>query len=427
MQMTFTASPRGTLVVLLWLRVLAVAGQGAAVAVAWYGLHVQLPLAAMGIVVAAMAVLVLLTALRLRAPWPCTHLELAMQLLLDVFGLTLILYFSGGTTNPFASLYLVPIAIAAVALDWRYTAGILSACLVSYLVLTREFVPLSYRDEDAAGIFNLHIFGMGVNFVVSAVLLGVFLAMLTREVRRRDRELAQLREDALRREHLTSMGLLAAGAAHELGTPLSTIAVLVSELKSDPRTSPASKENLDLLGRQVIMCKEKLGNLLRFSGHERAPETRLVRLRELLQDAIDAVRTLHPRVRFELRAPDTAPDAVIRADAGLVQTLHNLLNNAAEASGRGEANAVLVEIQRDTQGLLIAMDDDGPGLSDDVRRLAGKAVFSTKPGGAGLGLILSNANLSRLGGEVSLSRRAEGGTRTSIRLPLVLVEPNRHG
>lgn len=427
MQMTFTASPRGALVALLWMRVLAVIGQTAAVAVAWYGLQVQLPLAAMACVIAALALLALLTALRLRVSWPCTHPELTAQLLFDVLALTVILYLCGGTTNPFASLYLVPIAIAAVTLPWWYTAGILSACLSCYSLLMHEFIPLSYRNEDAAGIFNLHMIGMSVNFVVSAVLLGVFLALMMREVRRRDRELAELREDALRREHLTSMGLLAAGAAHELGTPLSTIAVLVSGLKSDPLASAEAREDLDLLGRQVALCKEKLGALLRLTNRERAPDMRLAGVRRLLQEAIDAVSIMHPHVRFELRIPDGVPDPVIRVDAGLVQTLHNLLNNSAEAGGSGGVSRVTVAVRRDVEGVLIDVDDDGPGLSDDQRRLAGKAVFSTKPGGTGLGLILSNTNLGRLGGEMSLSRRAEGGTRTSVRLPPALLEPGHGG
>ena len=427
MQLTLTASPRGALVVLLWMRVLAVLGQSAAVVAARVWLGIDLPLAAMGVLILGIAVVALLTALRLRfLAWPCTHLELAGQLLLDVAALTCLLYLSGGVTNPFASLYLVPIAFAAVGLAWWYTAAIVLACLAAYLMLMQHFVPLAYRDPDATEIFNLHILGMTVNFMVSAVLLGVFLAIMTLQVRRRDHEMARLREETLQREHLASQGLLAAGAAHELGTPLSTIAVLASEMESRIAAASPLHADIRLLRSQIGVCKQKLNELLLLSGHGRAPEAYLTSARNLLQGVMDDVSVLHPRVRFELRWTELGSGPMIRVEAGLAQALRNLMNNAADASvaggGRVEAGVI-----REEHGLSIYIDDDGPGLSDEARRLAGRAVFTSKSGGLGLGLVLSNANLNRLGGDVTLSDRDGGGTRTHVRLPDYLLEADSHG
>jgi two-component system sensor histidine kinase RegB len=417
MRFTLSASPRGTLVALLWMRILEVAGQAAVVAVAWYGLHVILPIGSIALVIAVLAVSAFLTALRLCTTWPCTDLELTFQLLLDTAALTAILYFSGGTTNPFASLFLVPVAIAAVALRWWYTAAIVAACLGCYAFLMHHFVPLAYADGDVEAMFNLHIVGMGVNFAASALLLAVFLALMTRELQRRERELAELREASLQRQHLASMGLLAAGAAHELGTPLSTMMLLVTELKELPKDSPLVRASLDLLGLQVKNCKDKLNRLLQLSGHGRAPETRIVGFTTFLHEAMDAVAILHPRTRFELRPTQHGMNPMTRVDVGLVQTVNNLLNNAAEAGGPS-GGAVVVSVLYDEHAVHILIDDDGPGLDSKVQRLAGRAVITTKPGGMGLGLMLSNVNLNRLGGEVSLSRREQGGTRTSVRLPL---------
>lgn len=424
MQLILTASPRSALAVLLWLRALAVAGQAVTVCVALAWLRIDIPLGAVAALIAALALAALLTGLRLRwLAWPCTQLELALQLGVDVAQLALLLYLCGGVTNPFASLLLVPIAFAAVSLAWWYTGLAVACCVTVYLFLHQHFQPLAYQDPDSAAQFNLHILGMIVNFVLSAVLIGSVLAAITAQGRRREAELALLRETALQRDHLASLGLLAAGAAHELGTPLATIAVLASELEERAPEGFRLREDLALLRSQVRLCKQRLGELLRLSGHERAPEASRGSLRASLEEVMQGLELLHPRVRFALRWPEGTPDPLVRIEPGLVQALRSLLDNAASAGAAGGGH---VEVGLLPGGSGIYIDDDGPGLSAEARRYTGHAVFSTKAEGLGLGIMLSNANLDRLGGRVTWHDRPDGGTRAAMHLPAGLWE-DTHG
>jgi two-component system sensor histidine kinase RegB len=349
--------------------------------------------------------------------WPTTQLEVLFQLLIDIAALTTLLYLSGGTTNPFASLYLIPIALAAVGLGWIYTVVITLACLGCYVWLMGTFIPLTFTQENLVAAFNLHILGMGVNFAVSASILAAVLATMAAEIRQRDQALAALREDVLRREHFNAMGLLAAGAAHELSTPLMAISMLAGELKSVKKVDARFREDLELLEKQVQLCKDKLSKVLQTAGQPRSPDLRTMPLRELLQEILDDWRALHPAIQLGVSWQDAAGEYLMQVDEGFQQALTNLLNNAADASRSNGSSQIRVSMLGEPEGAWVFIDDDGPGLSAEVRQQAGKAVFTTKPDGFGLGLVLSHANLNRLGCELTLTNRAERGTRTAIYVP----------
>jgi two-component system sensor histidine kinase RegB len=167
------------------------------------------------------------SALRLRMALPATQLEVALQLLVDVAELTMVLHLVGGTTNPFASLYLLPIALAAVGLAWGYTVLVTLVCLGCYVWLINHFTMLAFMHEDTATAFDLHMVGMHFTFAISAILLAAALSIMAAEMRRRDQLMAAMREDAMRREHLSAVVVLAAGAAHELNTPLFSMTMLI--------------------------------------------------------------------------------------------------------------------------------------------------------------------------------------------------------
>ena len=417
MQLQLTASPRTLLQMLLGLRGVAVLGQSLSIAIAGRWLHLSLPLELMTLALLALAATALLSALRLRSALPATQLEITAQLLVDVAQLSAMLYLSGGTTNPFTSLLLLPVAFAAAALAWRYLACITLACLGSYVWLIDHNRPLMLMHTNPMAAFDLHMLGMHVTFVLSTALLAGALSLMAAQMRRGAQAVAELREAAMRREHLSAMGLLAAGAAHELSTPLFSMAMLVEELRGTHSIDRQFHADLGLLGRQIQLCKERLGTLLRGAGADGAPATQRAPVRQLLQQIIDGWSTVRPGVRLAVDWQALTEAALLDVDEGFSQALTSLLDNAADASAARGSEQIALSFRHTEQGLQILIDDDGAGLNATSRQRAGKAVFSTKPGGFGLGLALSHANLNRLNGQVTLTSRAEGGTRTIITMP----------
>jgi two-component system, sensor histidine kinase RegB len=417
MQLQLIASPRKFLHLLLWLRVCAVVGQSITIVVIERWLGIGLPLGAMSAAIAALAVTAVLTALRLRTAVPATQLEVLLQLLIDICELTVLLCLSGGTANPFASLYLLPVALAAVALAWQYAALVTATCLACYLYLVDSFTSLSFMHMNLASAFDLHVAGMHVTFAISAVLIAATLSLMATEMRRRDRTVATLREQMLRKEHLSAMGVLAAGAAHELSTPLQSMAILISELRCAGKIDAEFRNNLSLLDKQIALCKHKLGALLQTAGQPRGPQQRLVAIRVVLQEVLDGWTIVHPAVRLDVDWRNLAGNPRVVVDEGFAQALVSLLDNAAEASESAGSNVVRVAVEAHARAIRLFIDDDGPGLSPQLQQRAGKAIFTTKKTGLGLGLVLSHANLNRIDGDLTLTGRAGGGTRTTITLP----------
>src|ERR1051325_4745874 len=218
---------------LVVLRTIALAGQALAVWAAVTWLQVALPLEPVIAILAAATIVNFFTWRRLRLVWPVRDLELFVHLTFDAVALTAVLYFAGGPTNPFVSLYLLPLTLTAAALSWRYTWSMAALTLTCYSLLLVSYVPLYHRHPGAAlhelDDFKMHVFGMWLGFILSAGLIAYFAVRMRETLRERDRLRAQVREQELRHERVLALGTLAAGAAHELGTPLSTIAVLRSE------------------------------------------------------------------------------------------------------------------------------------------------------------------------------------------------------
>lgn len=420
MRFQFNASPRAFLQTLLGLRLAAICCEVITIVVVSAWLRVELPLTAMAVPIIGLALLELVSTLRLGATWPVTEIEVVLLLFIDITALTALLYFSGGTTNPFASLYLIPIALAAVTLGVGYVVTITTVCLGCYLWLMHYFVPLRFVDETLKGAFNLHVIGMGVNFAFSGVLLAAVVATLSLKGRRREQELARMREETLRLDHLNALGLMAAGAAHELSTPLFAISLLVSEIKREAATDAQLADDLGLLAKQVQVCKEKLTRLLETSGKPRSNGLSAVPVKALVQKSIEDWRVVRPDVQFEINWDQCDDNPVLSVDDGFGQALTSLLNNAADASKAAGSSRVSMTVTHTTGKVCIYIDDEGHGLSSTAQQLAGKTVFTTKSDGFGLGLILSHANLNRAGGELTLMKRPHGGTRTVIEIPAEL-------
>lgn len=400
---------------LFLLRNIAIAGQALAVGIVFFVLHISLPLAPMAAVIAALAALNAATWIRLRAGRPVSDKEFFFQLAADAAALTGLLYFSGGATNPFVSFFLLPLAITATVLPQGYTWAMAALTAACYTLLMVFHVPLPESTMRGSG-FGLHVFGMWLGFMLSAGLIAYFVVRMADTLRERDRLLAAAREQALRDERLIALAALAAGAAHELGTPLGTMAIVTKDLEREyaERGDDELTGRLRLLREQVDRCKEALSTISASAGEIRAESGQLMPLDGYLEEVMRSWRGLRPGISLDYRLQGTQPAPRIIAERTLSQALINILNNAADAS----PGNVELDARWDDRALVIEVCDRGPGLSPTVSESAGRTVFSTKAQGLGLGLFLVHAVIGRLGGRVTLFNREGGGACTRVVLPL---------
>ena len=428
---------------LLLLRTIAVVGQCATLVLVYGFLAMELEWLPLFVIIGVQAGFNLFTWWRLRTDYPVSNLELFAQLCADVLALSVLFYFSGGSTNPFVSLFLLPLVIAAATLPRGYTWAMAAITTGCYTLLMKFYVPLPISNrhigreghiqhvmpQDEA--FNIHIIGMWMGFVISSAVIAYFVVKMARAVRERDGTIAKAREDTLRNERIVALGMQAAGAAHGLGTPLSTLAVVIGELKRDQAVLPDWRYNLAILDDQVRTCKRILDKLLANAQDSLAPAAQS--LEQFLADTLDEWQLLRPAVRCHFSfvtppslplsgegqgrlggVPDTQATPKIHIDPALRAALLNLLNNASDAS----PDEIRIEAHSDSDTFTLRIHDQGPGLNPDVAAHAGSAFFTTKKEGRGLGLFLSNATIERMGGKVRLFNREGGGASTEIILPL---------
>ena len=391
------------------IRILVLAAQAGSVAVAYWTELMPLPWLSLSITLALSSLLCAFTALRLRLSLPVTELEYALQLACDLLIHSVLLYYSGGSTNPFVSYYLVPLAIAAVTLPWIYSLVLSGIALVAYSLLLVQFYPLEHlplaRD-------TMQVYGMWLSIALAAAVITLFAARMAEELRRQEQLRSERREDSLRDEQLLAVATQAAGAAHELGTPLATMSVLLNEMRQD-HTDPQLLEDLGVLQDQVKLCKETLQHLVRAAEANRRMAVDEQPVTDWMRESLDRWHLMRPETsyRFQRLCEGEAPRLTPPPD--LTQALLNLLNNAADAC----PDNLDVSLNWDAHDIVITIRDHGPGVPPAIAEAIGKPFITTKGKGFGLGLFLSKASVTRAGGSVKLYSHEQGGTLTELRLP----------
>ncbi len=392
------------------LRSLTVAAQLFALWLAWHVLKLDLAWLAMLLGIAALAAVNLLTLLRLRSARPVTNPELFAQLAIDVCVLSLLLYYAGGSTNPFVSLYLLPLVIAAATLPAAYTWSMAALTTACYSWLMIYHIPLPQKEMEMDNPFNVHVMGMWMGFVISAIVVASFVVRMAKAVRSRDELLVEVREEILRNERIVALGTQAAGAAHELGTPLSTMAVVINELQRASLEPDELRDSLVLLDEQVRLCRRILDKMM--SNAQEGGASKMQAADEFIAEVLNEWQLLRPAAHYQYRGEERMP--AISVDVTLRAALMNLLNNAKDASEL----AIEISARCDGARFIVEIRDKGLGLSEEVTLKAGSAFFTTKPQGRGLGLFLANATIERMGGTVRLYNREGGGATTEVSLPI---------
>ena len=388
-------------------------------------LNIPLHTLPIGAAVSSMLLLNLVIWLRLKNPNNISEQELLVQLLGDIVTLTALFYFTGGYSNPFVWMYLLPLTIAAVALQ-RLHAWLLAAlAVICYSLLVFFYVPLSHlhMHYQEGQDLDIHLIGMWMGFVLCAGIIAIFVTRIGQNLRDYDHMIADARERALESERMMALGTLAASAAHELGTPLSTMAVLVKEMQADFAGNKDASKQLSILATQINRCKEILSSLSASSGRDRAESGQALPIGEFLDLAVARWRDARPATALDYQATNAAADSHIFADRTLIQALQNLLDNAADAS----PERITMQAEWNDKGLKIHIRDYGAGLTAEALDKAGTPFFTSKNNqGMGLGLYLTRAILARYNGSLELNNHADGGLLTYVYLPLTQLKTSRH-
>jgi two-component system sensor histidine kinase RegB len=408
---------------LVQLRWIAVVGQIATICVVHFGLQIRLPLRQMFLVLICLSLFNILGMFRRHLRRRVTNGELFFALIVDVGTLTVQLYLSGGATNPFIFLYLLQVILGAVLLRaWAVWAmvAITGSCFVG---LTFEHRPLALPLNYSGPLSQPYIEGTLVCFALNAALLVTFITRINRNLRARDSRLAYLRERAVEEEQIVRMGLLASGAAHELGTPLSTMSVILGDWRRMPLLAADTEllQEIDEMQAQMQRCKSIVSGVLSSAGETRGESAVGTTLRTFIDRLVEEWRASRAAGEF-IYENRFGADLAIVSDSAIQQMIYNVLDNAFEAS----PHWVRLRVMRDAEMLKLIVTDRGPGFVPAMLATLGKPYQSSKNRpGAGLGLFLVSNVARMLRGSVAARNLPGGGAAVSIVLPLASLTLER--
>lgn len=398
-----------------WLRPCAALGQLLTIGAAIFWLRIALPLRPLLAGIAILAFATPLAFWRLRRARPIGEAEAACFVAFDMLLLGWALYFTGGASNPFITLLLVPVALTATALSAAGTGAIVVLAAALYAFLFFFYVPLPDISVHGGHGFGLHLTGMAVNFAIAILLLTVFIGRLTATLRTQGEATRQLRERLLRDEGILAIATQAAEAAHRLNTPLATLRTALPELESGREDDAGLREDVRLMIGEVERCCGILREMVDYGRLQLSGVERTVELGEYVRANTERFRLLRPEAEVVLRIPPRAAEHAITVQPALAHALLNLMQNAFDASARNASRVVTLDAEVRDDRVEFVIGDHGNGLPGGT--FEGMPVASDKPNGLGMGLTLARSTIERLRGELHALHDA-GGTQVHVRVPL---------
>ncbi|MEI9990496.1 MAG: ActS/PrrB/RegB family redox-sensitive histidine kinase [Rhizomicrobium sp.] len=419
------------------LRWMAVGGQSAALFIVYFGFGYSLPLLQCAGAIAASVVVNVVLALRYPASHRLTNREATGYLGFDVLQLAALLYLTGGIMNPFALMFLAPVVIAAATLNLGNTLILAGTAFLSVCVISVFHKPLPWAAGEALVLPTLYLAGIWASLVIGIGFTSIYSWRIASEGARMSAGLAAT-QLALSREHrLASIGALATAAAHELGTPLGTIAVVARELERALPPGSSEAEDAALLREQAERCRAILARLAN-PEETLLGETARLPLGAFLEDLADPYRGEDLEIAIELK-PDIGGDAmpqVWRAPE-LLHGLGNIIENAADFA----QSRVCIQAQWNASQLRIAVEDDGPGFAPEIFERIGEPYITSRPGhfalgeteigptgtldkheGMGLGFFIAKTLLEQTGATVTAINPDSGGARVSAVWPRNVID-----
>jgi two-component system sensor histidine kinase RegB len=394
------------------LRWVAIIGQTLAIGFVHWWMDVPLSLVPLGVVILLEFIVNLIATERGKSGSTLNEGEIAAFVALDSIGFSILLYLTGGPSNPFTFFYIVHVAVAALILSPPYAWSLVGLSVASYSALFLKSVPLTHAVEN----LDVHLYGVWVAYGLGATCIVYFLQRARAEIEDRERLLAEQAKLQQQADQLNSLATLAAGAAHELGSPLATIAVVSKELEYELERvgQLGALADVALVRTQVERCRKILTRMAHTAGEARGESDDWMQLQRLLADTVDE---LPERSRVKLHVDPSLRSSQLKCPKeALQQTLRVLLENALDAS----TAEVSLDVSLDRGHPVIAVTDSGAGMDAPVLRRVFEPFFTTKaPGkGMGLGLFLARNVVTGMSGNLALDSQLGSGTKARITLPI---------
>lgn len=400
-----------TLVLLRWI---AIIGQLLAILFVHFGLGFRLPLLPALAVVGFSALLNIVLFVVYPTAKRLTETGAAGYLAFDLLQLCALLFLTGGVDNPFSLLILVPVTVSATILTLRSTIVLGALAFILAALLTLYHYPLPWAEGQAIHFPPTYQWGTFIALALGTLFIAAYAWQVAEEARRMSDALAATQMALAREQQVSALGGLAAAAAHELGSPLGTIAVVVKEMSRDVRPESPLAEDVALLQSQVERCREILARLARRPSTEAETQTFSdLGIANLVEMAAQPWRRANIGFAVNLKGVGEAPILPRRPE--IIHGLSNLLQNAMEFAH----SHVAVEVNWDERAIQLEILDDGPGLNVDILSALGEPYVTSRPdsGGMGLGVFIAMNLLRRSGATIAFANRLGGGTRVSVNWP----------
>ncbi|PHS16303.1 MAG: hypothetical protein COA86_11715 [Kangiella sp.] len=412
-------------------RLIAILGQMIVIIYSVVYFEIKLPLLFLTILVSIESIFFIYVKRRISLTHSVSQNELIFHILFDSLILAGLVYFSGGANNPFIYFLLLPVALGSFMLEQKHLLALVAIELVLYSMLNLYQRPLALGDNSPLTSFHLHLAGMWVNFILTVILLAVFGLITRSSLLKQEKKLQQLREKNLQDEQILGLGIMSANAAHELGTPLSTMAIIIDDIQHS-NISDEQQLDMNLLQQQIIRCRKIIGRLNDKSHHaqqqlltqvesELDNESKSYNCKEQLELLIERWLVYQPKITLTKCFEQTIQSNYYQISISLEQAITNLLDNAADASLENGNKTIHLNTYLLKESIVIDIKDRGIGISKQKKTNIGKQIQpSNKLDGLGWGMFLSNVSIERVGGSVHIldyKNDSHSGSLTRITLP----------
>jgi two-component system sensor histidine kinase RegB len=414
------------LATLVGLRWLAIVGQTVGVLFVDWGLGYPLPLVECLSVIALSVVVNLALILRFGSNDRPSATIATLQLAYDILQLGALLSLTGGLENPFSLLLLAPVSVSATTLPQRSTLILAALAIAVASAISVVHMALPWDPDRRISFDRVYIVGVWVSIVCGVVFVAAYTNRVAHEARQLADALTATELALSRHEQLSALDGLAAAAAHELGTPLSTIALAAKEMKADIPPGPLA-DDVDLIIAQSARCRAILAKLRSLRSGEVGDPFAAVPVGELIEEVAKPLEGLGKSIFIE--TAETGDEPVFKRSAGLLYGLGNLIENATQFA----KSRVDVDASWDRSDVTVTIADDGPGFAEDLLARLGEPYLTTRarntapdsdaPGGLGLGIFIAKTLLERTGGRLAFANgKDQGGARVTITWPRTAVE-----